>query len=99
MPQATTSMRIFPRQIKLKRKEDISRLFEESVEVFFKVFNFSPGGMTIASADTGIIIELNQSYSKLFGYSRREVIGRTTFEVGIITLPELMRTRLVLEKD
>jgi PAS domain S-box-containing protein len=97
MPQATTSMRIFPRQIKLKRKQDISRLFEESVEVFFKVFNFSPGGLIITSRSSGKIVEHNRRYAEMFGLSRKEIIGRSSYELGTIAITELMTVTRIFE--
>jgi PAS domain S-box-containing protein len=61
-----------------------ARLFEqtrESEKRFSTIFRASPVAYTITSLATGQFIEVNQAFVDLMGYSRDEVIGRTTTEL------------------
>jgi PAS domain S-box-containing protein len=64
------------------RKRAEAALYE-SEERFSKAFNASPLVLTISSLDDGKLIEVNETFVKATGYSREEVIGRTTVELGL----------------
>ena len=49
---------------------------------FRVVFNLSPESMVLASAQDGKIIDVNQEWVALTGFSRQEVQGRTAHEIG-----------------
>jgi PAS domain S-box-containing protein len=66
----------------------------ESEERFSKIFRSSPDGLAIVDLETGRLLEANPTYEQLFGYSREELIGRTTLELQIYQDPD-DRTRLV----
>ena len=55
----------------------------ESEERFAKAFNASPLVLTISSLTTGRLIAVNETFIDLSGYSREEVIGKTTAELGL----------------
>ncbi|HEX5736197.1 MAG TPA: PAS domain S-box protein [Blastocatellia bacterium] len=55
----------------------------ESEERFAKAFNASPLVLTISSLTTGRLIAVNETFINLSGYSREEVIGKTTAELGL----------------
>ena len=63
----------------LKRTRQLSL----SEEKFSKSFLSCPDGLTITSLETGRLIEVNEAFEKLSGYSRDEVIGKSTMELGI----------------
>jgi PAS domain S-box-containing protein len=67
-----------------KRKEAEKALFE-SEERFSEAFNASPLAITITELETGRLIEVNDTFVKVTGYSREEAIGRTTIELGLWT--------------
>jgi PAS domain S-box-containing protein len=54
-----------------------------SEEKFSKVFMLSPNLMAITSLTDGKIRDVNEGYVKAFGYSRDELIGSQTGELGI----------------
>jgi len=54
-----------------------------SEERFSKVFRSSPIAFSITTADEGRFIDVNEAFEQRYGYSRDELIGRTTLEVGI----------------
>ncbi|MGF1478010.1 MAG: PAS domain S-box protein [Cyanophyceae cyanobacterium] len=47
-----------------------------------RIFSFSPGPIGIATLD-GRYVEVNESFSTLLGYTRSEIIGRTSVELEI----------------
>ena len=55
----------------------------QSEERFRTVYNLSPAAISISEIKTGKIIEVNEAYEKLFGYTYEESIGKTSLELGI----------------
>ncbi len=62
-----------------KRAEEALRLSEEK---FSKAFQESPVWVIISSFDDGRYIEVNETYLRTTGFTREEVIGRTSIELG-----------------
>jgi len=52
-------------------------------EKFGRAFRSSPYAMTLTRVSDGRILEVNDGFVTLSGYSREEVIGRTTGEINI----------------
>ncbi len=50
---------------------------------FARIFQSSPDAVLITSLPEGRIIDVNESFSEVFGYQRDKVIGRTTREIGL----------------
>jgi PAS domain S-box-containing protein len=61
----------------------INRSLSESKELFLKAFHSNPAGMTLIDKD-GRWMDVNQSFVDLTGYTRRELVGSTSSELGII---------------
>lgn len=59
----------------------------ESEDNFSTTFQASPIAITIASLADGRIRSVNESTCRMFGYSREEIIGKTTIELGIWVNP------------
>jgi len=55
----------------------------KSEERFSKIFRVNPAAIVISRLSDFQIIDVNESYIKLFGYSRSELIGHDAFELGI----------------
>lgn len=68
-----------------RRAEESLRASEEK---FSKAFHASPDAMMIADAETRKIVEVNDQFVRLSGYTREETIGRTGADVGIYGGPE-----------
>jgi PAS domain S-box-containing protein len=64
----------------LKRAEEEKRI---SQEMFATAFHASPDSMTISTLEEGRYIEINDSFTRLFGWRREEVVGKTAVELGI----------------
>lgn len=77
---------IFGRDITArKRAEEALRLSEER---FAKAFRTSPDAISITSETDGRLIDINESFERLFGYTREEAIGRTVHELNLYAHPE-----------
>ncbi|MFC1555248.1 PAS domain S-box protein, partial [candidate division KSB1 bacterium] len=66
----------------LESTEEALRLSEEK---FSKAFYGSPDSITISSLINGRLIEINEGFESLSGFSRDEAIGKTTTELGLWT--------------
>ncbi len=76
-----------------KKAEEALRLSEEK---FAKAFRASPTSIMISSLNDGRYIEVNDTFLQLTGYRRDEVIGRTSVEMNVWTMPE-ERERFIQE--
>ncbi len=59
----------------------------ESEERFSKAFRASPDPLAISDPD-GRFVEINAAFVKILGYTRDEVIGRTTKDLGVYLDPK-----------
>ena len=59
-----------------------------SEEKFQKAFRSSPEWFVITTLNEGFYIDVNQAFLRTTGYSREEVIGRSSIELGIWVDPE-----------
>ena len=50
-------------------------------ERFYKAFHLNPEPITIATASEGRYVDVNESFLRITGYQRDEVIGRTSLEL------------------
>jgi len=64
------------------------KMLSSSEKRFSKAMNTMPSPMVITRIADGLHYEVNDSYLKNFGYSRREVIGRTIKDLDIYVNPD-----------
>jgi two-component system cell cycle sensor histidine kinase/response regulator CckA len=57
-------------------------------EKFYKAFNLSPEPTLIATLSEGRYVDVNESFLRVTGYRREEVIGRTSVETKLWGNPE-----------
>ncbi len=67
---------------------------QESDMRFARVFDSSPSPMSISTRASGRFVHVNEAFVEMLGYTRAELIGRTSAEVDIWLEPG-MRSRLV----
>jgi two-component system cell cycle sensor histidine kinase/response regulator CckA len=71
---------IFPHDVtERKQAEDALR---ESEEKFSKSFQKAPLLITLSEVETGRLLEVNEKFLEVSGFTRNEVIGRTVVELG-----------------
>ncbi len=73
------------RRAVVPQHKDIQDELRLSQEKFAKAFQASPFGITISTREQGLIIEANEAYCRIVGYSPEELIGHSAVELGIIT--------------
>jgi PAS domain S-box-containing protein len=64
---------------RIQLEDDLRR----SEEKFNRIFKKSSFAATLSSTDDGKLIEVNEAFENIFGYSENESIGKTTYELGI----------------
>lgn len=69
-------------------RQQTEQQLHQSEDRFAKVFQTSPIGICITTYPEGRVMDVNTRYSELFGYTRDELIGRTSTELGIWSKPE-----------
>ncbi len=88
-----------------RMKAEIS--LRESEERFRTVYNASPDGISISEIETGLLVQVNDAYKSVFGFSQEEVKGKTSLEIGIwvnnddrkLLIDELMKNGLTNNKE
>ena len=75
-----------------KKAQEALRLSEEK---FSKAFQTSPVWVSITTVNEGRFLEVNDTFSKISGFSRAEAIGSTSFDLGFWLDPERDRERAI----
>ncbi len=86
------------RDVTARRKSEEALRFSE--EKFAKAFRASPLRVSLSTLEDGRFVEVNESFLCDFGFSREQVIGRSSTELGLWTDPDdRRRLREGLERD
>jgi len=64
----------------LKQAQDGRTLSEDK---FTKVFRSSPIAFSITTVDEGRFIEVNQAFERRYGYSNKDLVGRTVSDISV----------------
>ena len=62
----------------ITERKRIEEALRESEEKFARIYDMSPDAIDLTYLETGIQIEANQSYQRMYGYTREELIGHST---------------------
>ena len=79
-----------------RAQEDLLRNLRGSEERFAKAFEASPLALTITSLKTGRLLEVNETFTRLSGYTREETVGHTTLELGLWAEPAERQAELAV---
>ncbi len=79
----------------IKREETETEL-DLSRDKFAKAFQASPTAILITRISDGMIIDVNDGFTKIMGFSRDEVLNKTTKEINVWVNPD-DRNKLVQE--
>ena len=69
-----------------------STITAEGIGLLAASFYESPVVMTLTALDDGAILDVNESFTRCFGWTREEAVGRSTLEQGIWLDPSARRT-------
>ena len=77
---------IFSEMVTARRRAE--QALAQSEERFRKVFAGASVPMSISAANAGTLLEVNEAFCAFFDFSRAELIGRTTIELGLWADPD-----------
>ena len=69
-------------------RKKAQQAIRESEEKFSKAFRSSPHPMSISTLKDGKFVEVNDSFTRVLGYERDEVIGKTSKELNLWVDPD-----------
>lgn len=72
----------------LKLKEQTEKKLSESESRFSTIFDVNPVAMALTLQENDKIIDVNNAYIQMTGYSRSEIIGKTGFDLNLWVNPE-----------
>jgi|WetSurMetagenome_2_1015567.scaffolds.fasta_scaffold03324_5 PAS domain S-box-containing protein len=61
---------------------------QKMAELFENIYRINPVAMMLTDVETGVHIDINESYTKIFGFTPEEAIGKTTLDLGIWIAPD-----------
>ena len=68
-------------------RNDVEQVRKKSEEKFSKAFRQSPMALMVMRVKDHQYIDVNETFERITGFSRDEVIGRTPFDIGIWVQP------------
>ncbi|MGA7695096.1 MAG: sigma 54-interacting transcriptional regulator, partial [Candidatus Sulfotelmatobacter sp.] len=71
----------------ITERKRVEEALKNSEEKFSKAFRQSPMVLTLSSTRDHRYIEVNETFERLTGWSRDEVLGRTPFDIGLWVNP------------
>lgn len=74
-------------QEKIKEREETERALRLSEEKFGKLFHSSPNAIALTNLETGLHIEVNNTFCEVTGYRPDEIVGRTALDLGVWVKP------------
>jgi|WetSurMetagenome_2_1015567.scaffolds.fasta_scaffold00014_38 PAS domain S-box-containing protein len=69
-----------------ERKQALEQL-QESESRFSSIFHMNPIGIVLTQLEEGLILNANDTFLKIFGFHREDVIGHTTMELKLYPEP------------
>ena len=89
----TQPVRTFMIMRDISHRKRAEKALRESEEKFSKAFFSSPAFIFISELATGTFVEVNDAFCEMTGYTRRELVGKSSLQLGITS--EKARTTLV----
>src|SRR5215813_2612312 len=66
----------------------VSKMTPEATDRFAKFFYANPCPMSVSRVRDGYFIDVNDSFARLTGYAREELLGRTSRDVNLWPTPQ-----------
>ncbi len=67
----------------INERKQANEELRKSEEKFKTLFHTSPNGITLTSFEDGVYIDVNDGFIKMLGYSREDVIGKSSIALNI----------------
>ena len=83
----------------IAERRQIQDSLTESYELFTAAFNSAPIMITISSIEDGTYLDANQLFLNNSGFSREEVIGKTSVELGWISEADRMQLKESIQQE
>ena len=72
----------------ITERKQAEEALQESEKKFSVLFQSSPVYIALTDLDDGCFLEVNDAFTKITGYQRNEILGRTPVEIGLYFAPE-----------
>ncbi len=72
----------------IEKRKEVERALRESEERYRRVLETVPSSITITTEQEGRYLEVNKAFTNLSGYSRKEVLGATPFDLNLFVDPD-----------
>ncbi|MBL8055239.1 MAG: PAS domain S-box protein [Anaerolineales bacterium] len=73
--------------VDITQRKQMEEALRRSENRFALAFRTSPDGLVISRKADGVIVEVNDSWEALFGFSRQEAVGRSSLDLGLYADP------------
>ena len=83
----------------ITERKQVLEALRESEEKFATAFRSNPGAISLARLDDGRIVDVNQGFTAMYGWSPEEAIGNTNIGLNLFLNPEKARERLRLLQE
>jgi PAS domain S-box-containing protein len=71
----------------ITERKQAEQAHRRSEERFAKMFHSSPDAISLSRLADGLLLDVNESWTRLFGYTREETVGRTSETLDLWTDP------------
>jgi PAS domain S-box-containing protein len=92
-------VRAWGTQLDITEQVETVNALKVSEERFAKAFRSSPDCLVISRVADGLILEINDSFAKVAGYSRDELVGERTLQLGLYADPTDRQRMVALLKE
>jgi PAS domain S-box-containing protein len=69
----------------LTEKKKHEEALHQSEEKFNKLFSSAPLGLALSEISSGKLVDVNQTFLEMIGYTREEYIGKTSLDLNLIS--------------
>ncbi|MFZ5427307.1 MAG: histidine kinase [Thermodesulfobacteriota bacterium] len=73
--------------VNIQGRKKTEASLRESEEKFERIFRHSPDWIAILRLRDSVYVDVNDAFEKITGYSRAEVLGKTSMDIGIYANP------------
>ncbi len=67
----------------ITQRKQTEEALQESEQRFTIIYNKVPFASVLSRPHDGVILDVNEAFERVFGYSKKEAVGKTSLELGI----------------